>query len=439
MACKIPGEEKTMRLRARLVVALFSVVLLQSHLCAQNQPTDASTVQMRAVSLRVLQSKLALSASEGGTPDELAFLCGLTVISGYVIDNNSNDMILFGRVDPQRPRLHVEDLAVALRNAWFKYAKQQGHTIYYADPGCSIDPDPAVIQELRNAAKTMLQGEVEESALKNWGDVCGRPQTVRTMGIPAATHFAKVIVDADYYMKRLVDGSESLGLEGLTSLLDMTMTQAKEEILQSGKTSIPVESMNRFWFYPGQNRYAEDAGVVEIEKCPVVLLTELEHLAKDRITGTGRVNPLAQNFARSFSTSYNQVAEKRPLYYELEGLFRAVALAKIAKFKSVAVDFKCLLEHLPLVQTDVPPTLPGLSNARQFEHRWDVPNGYKIVRLCLPSCGGVDIGINVTASSFHHDQTGRLLRMKQALLSARSSSEALYWDFVLKTPYQPEQ
>jgi hypothetical protein len=439
MAGQTTREEKTMRSRAKLVIALFSVVLLQSHLYAQNQPATTTAVQMRAVSLRVLQSKLAPGAPEGGTPDELPFLCGLTVISGYVIDNDSNDMILFGRVDPQRPQLHVEDLAVALRNAWFKYAKQQGHTIYYADPGCSIDPDPAVIQELRNAAKTILQGEVEESALKNWGDVCGHPQTVRTMGIPATTHFAKVMVDADYFMKRLVDGSEFLGLEGLTSLVDMTMTQAKGEILQSGKTSIPIESMNRFWFYPGRNQYAEDAGIVEIEKCPVVLLTELEHLAKDKITGTGRVNPLAQSFTESFSTCYNQIAEKRPLYYELEGLFRTVALAKIAKFKNTGIDLQCLLDQLPLMQTDVPITLPGLSNVKQFEHRWDVPNGYKVVQLCLPSCGGVDIGINVTASSFHRDQTGRLPRVRQALLSARSSSEALYWDFVLKTPYQPEQ
>jgi hypothetical protein len=408
-------------------------------LYAQNQPTTATTVQMRAVSLRVLQSKLALSVPKCETPDELSFLCGLTVISGYVIDNDSNDVILFGRVDPQRPQLHVEDLAVALRSAWFKYPEEQGHSIYYPDPGCSIDPDPAVIQELRNAAKIILQGEVEESALKNWGDVCGQPQAVRTMGIPARTHFAKVMVDADYYMKRLVDGSESLGLGGLTSLLDMTMAQAKEEILQSGKTSIPIESMNRFWFYPGQNQYAEDSGIVEIQKCPVILLTELEFLAKDKISGTGKVNPLARSFAESFSTSYGQIAEKKPLYYELEGLFRTVALAKIAKFKNTVVDLEYLLDHLPLLQADIPRTLPGLSNARQFEHRWDVPNGYKIVQLCLPSCGGVDIGINVTASSFHRDQTGRLPRVKQALLSARSSSEALYWDFVLKTPYQPEQ
>jgi hypothetical protein len=426
-----------MRSRAKLVIALFSVVLLHSHLYAQNQPATTAAVQMRAVSLRVFQSKLAAALQEGRIPDELQLLCGLTVISGYVIDNDSNDMILFGRADPQRPPLHTEDLVVALRNVWFRYPREQGKAFDFADPGCSIDPDPAIIQELQNAARTILQAEVEESTLKNWGDVCGRPQTVRTIGIPARTHFAKVMVDADYFMKRLVDGSESLGVEGLTSLLDMTMTQAKEEILRSGKTSLPVESMNRFWFYPGRNRYAEDTGIVEIEKCPVILLTEQEHLGKTEITGTGRANPLAQKFADSFSVSYSQIAEKKPLYFELEALFRIVALAKIAKYQNVKVDFSYLLDHSPLSWVDVPLTLPGLANLKQFQHRRDVPDGYELLQLWLPSCGGVDIGINVTADSFDRDRTGRLPAMKRELLSARPSPEALYWDCVLKTPYRP--
>lgn len=428
-----------MKKRARLLISFLSVLLLQTYSYTQSQPASTTSEQMRAVSLRVLQGKLAFCVPEGQLPDEFEHICGLTVVSGYVIDNESNDMILFGRVDPQRPPLHMEDLAVALRNAWLKYATVRGNTRYYADPGCSIDPDPIVIQELQTAANAISQGKVEEDVLKNWDSVCSRPQAVRTMGIPATTHFANVLVDADYFMKRLVDGSESLGLESFTSLLDMTLAQAKEEILADGRTTIPVESMNRFWFYPGQNRYAEDTGIVEIEKCPVILLTEQEHLARDKIAGTGRVNPLAQKFADSFSTRYNQIAEKKPIYYELEGLFRTVALAKIAKYRNAGVDLDYLLNQFPLSQADVRPTLPGISNLKQFEHRWDLPNGYKILQLWLPSCGGVDIGINVTASNFVHDQTGRLHKVRRALLSARSSPQALYWDFVLGTPDEAAQ
>ena len=169
----------------------------------------------------------------------------------------------------------------------------------------------------------------------------------------------------------------------------------------------------------------------------MILLTEQEHLDKTEIKGTGRANPLAQKFADSFSASYSQIAEKKPLYLELEALFRIVALAKIAKYQSVNVDLSYLLDHSPLSWVDVPPTLPGLANLKQFQHRRDVAGGYELLQLWLPSCGGVDIGINVTADSFDRDRTGRLPAMKRELLSARPSPEALYWDTVLRTPYRP--
>jgi len=382
---------------------------------------------MRAVSLRVLQDTAARTPQRAA---ELRLLCGLTVLAGYVIDVDSKDLILFGQVEAKRPPLHAEDLAVALRNARLKYAERKGNTVTYSHPGCSIDPAPAVMHDLQMIGESIQRTEeIEEARFREWERVCGRPQTVKILGIPFATHFSRILVDADYCLKRLVDGSDSLGLDSFSSIPDMTLADAKEQIIRDGKTSIPLESMNRFWLYPGLTRYSEDNGIVEIASCPVILLTEEEHVVKNEIVGTNRTNPYAKKFADSFSAEYEKIAEKRPIYRELEGLFRFVALAKIWDFKHADVDLRYLLDACPLSPAVVPRTLAGLSNLKKIEHRQDVPGGVQVFQLYLPSCGGVDIGINITASDFVHDQTGRLAEIRRSLLDARRSSDSLYWDF----------
>ena len=109
---------------------------------------------------------------------------------------------VFGKVDTTSPDLYLEDFVIALRNAWWKYASLKGYTYYYSAPGCSIDPNPKTIQKLQQVGGKILStsGEVE-SSLKQWHAICSQPQKVRVLGIPFDSRFAKVMVDADYYMK----------------------------------------------------------------------------------------------------------------------------------------------------------------------------------------------------------------------------------------------
>jgi hypothetical protein len=417
-----------MNTNSRLPIAVLAMTLLLGCSCTKHQPARGTAVQMRALSLRVLQEKLARDGGDGNQDNNLRHLCGLSIISGYVIDDGSNDMILFGRVDSRRPPLHTEDLAVALRNAWLKYARVEGDTMYYANPGCSIDPDAAILQELHRAAGRISPGESEEVALIQWSRVCTRPQVVSIMGVPSS-HFAQIMIEADYLMKKLVGGSESLKLDSFESLIDMSMAQAKAAVLQNSNARLSVQSLDRFWFYPGKIRYAEDAGIVELETCPVILLSEQEHLHGVKVMRTGQVDPLALRFAASFSTLYGRIAEEKPIYYELEGLFRMVALAKIAYHQNLQVDLNYLLSQFPVSRAAVPTRLPGISNIRRFEHRQGIPNGYRILKLRIPSCGGVDIAINVTSSDLFKDPTGNLRALGPSLLATRPSSRSLHWDF----------
>jgi len=391
----------------------------------------------RAVSLKVLQEKTEECMAKGACPASILQICDIKKIAGYVIDEKSGDIILNGKIDDTSPPLYLEDFVIALRNTWMKYAERKEGTYYYSNPGCSIDPDPTVLNNLQEIAGRIFSKSNSDSVKKDfgrWRNVCGRPQTVRVMGIPYDSHFAKVMVDADYYMKRLVDGSETLGIDGFTSLTDMTLNIVRKEIEDGKPISVPLSSMNRFWFYPGENSFFEDKGVIYFKKSDVILLNEEEFLTKmGELAGAGRPNLLAQRFANNFSARYSEIAKARLVYAELEGLFRFVALSRILKYRKAlseaGINLDYLMNQFPVQDTHVERTLPGISNIKEFSNRKDTKVGYEVLYLWLPSCGGVEININVKEDSFVLDKTGGIANIRKAIIKARPSADSLYWKF----------
>lgn len=419
-----------------ILLLSFSLLLILPLSCASIKASQ-ETPKGRAVSLRVLQEKVKDCIARGNCPDNVLQLSGITKISGYVIDEKNRDLILIGKADNALPPLYLEDFVIALRNAWLKYAERKGNTSYYSNPGCSIDPNPRVIGELQDLAPQIFGGsdpdDVQRS-LGRWRSTCSQPQNVRVLGIPFDTRFAKVMVDADYYMKRLVDGSVTLDIEGFTSLTDMTLNIVRNDIERGRDISIPAQSMHRFWFYPGENEYEADKGVIHIKKSKVILLTEEEFLThRGEISGAGRPDPLANRFAESFSEKYAEIARREPIYAELEGLFRFVALAKLMKYKNAVseagISLDYLLNQYPIRTTSVGRTLPGRANVREFNQRTETAEGYNELFLWLPSCGGVGIDISIKDSTIMRDRTGSLLEIKGSVINTRPSPDTLYWDF----------
>ena len=415
-----------------LLLALFMAINTQA---VEPKELSAQPSKGRAVSLKVLEERVKVCMNTGECPEKIFEFCGLKKVIGFVIDDKNRDIILVGEVNTTSPPLHLEDFVVALRNAWLKYAVLQGNTYYYSAPGCSIDPNPTTIQRLQRLAHRVLSEQAEiEKAFQKWDTICSEQQTVRVLGIPFDSHFARVTVEADYYMKRLVDGSVFLGIEGFESLTDITLEKVKEAVVQNQPISIPISCLDRFWFFPGENRYLEDKGVVYIKKCQVKLLTEEEFLTgTGKVAGTGRANSLAQNFSENFTAKYEQISQRKPIYTELESLFRFVALAKVMKHKEtpseVGLSLNYFLTQYPLKRTLVDRTLPGLSHVKGFDHRRDFNGGYEVAQVRLPSCGGVSIDIRVSKDNILKDETGRLRKLREAVLKARSSPDDLYWDF----------
>ena len=407
----------------------------------------AERATIRAISLKVLQKKLKEHHGKGAFPGDLSRLGGITGILGYMVDNANRDIILIGKVESRLPALYLEDFVVALRNAWLKYSQVKENTYYYSDPGCTIDPDPNVLLKLDDIGRQIMNSsqdsEVEEN-IKQWEQICSSPQEVGVFGVPFHSRFAWVMVKADYDMKKLADGSDSLDIPGFSSLIDMELEIARKSILEAKPIAIPLSSMNRFWFHPGENTYLENENerMVLIDKCNVILLTEEEYLTRSgKVVGTGQANPYAREFTGKFSTYYSQIAEKRPIYHDLENLFRFVALAKILELKSphkgIGLNIDYLLNQYPVSTVVVKEQLPGRSNVKRFEHKRDIQTGAYIRQLWIPSCGGVSIAIHPEPGDFLKDNSGITNNLKKNLLDARTSSDELYWDYVEETEKGP--
>ena len=131
-------------------------------------------------------------------------------------------------------------------------------------PGCSIDPLPEVMQELQSFERRMppIGSDARAKALEEWRKIYRKPQTVRVLGISFDTRFAKVLVTADYDLKKLADDTDTLDVPRFTSILDMRIGMVREAIARNQRAVLSPSTMNRFWFYPDDNLYEESEGIV---------------------------------------------------------------------------------------------------------------------------------------------------------------------------------
>jgi Protein of unknown function (DUF1598) len=392
-----------------------------------------------SISLKALQGELLTCQAQGNCQDDTLKLYNVTRITGYVIDADAQDVILIGSSDPNAPALYVEDFVVALKNALHQYTRREGNTLYYSNPGVSIDPDPKVLQKLNLIASNISRsktGEERDAGIDVWCKQCELPQNVRVMGIPFDSHFAKVMVEADYLMKRIADGTAQV--DAFESLSDMTLRRAIEG-MQKNSNEASTISLNRFWFYPGTNTYSEDARATLITRADVILLDEAQYVSQEgQVAASGQVDPLARKFACDFSKAYSTVAAEPHyrIYAELQGLFRWVAVAKRMAadraFDAARFSPTWLLDGFHLTKASVPEKLDGVATVKRWDHVARNGNYREEMSLRLPSCGGVEIDLGKEKMRRIADGSGFLARVWQAVISARPNLKATHWRVVLR-------
>ena len=124
-----------------------------------------------------------------------------------------------------------------------------------------------------------------------------------------------MLVEADYHMKLVGMGLESGTLE-VPSYLDLIQ-------VPRGQSPPPLEVL-RWWFTLRYDavRATTDRNAFEIRGQGVQLLSEnqlLNHLG--RRTSTGKSEPLNQEFAVRFTSDFETLAQKYPVYTELQNVF----------------------------------------------------------------------------------------------------------------------
>ena len=272
--------------------------------------------------------------------------------------------------------------------------------------------------------------------LTEWNRICRRPQKVGVFGVPADSRYAAIMVQADYDMKSLVDGTDTLEIPGFRSLVDRKLDVARRDLEQGRPISMSLSSMNRFWFTSGHSRFARTDDATLFVETPVKLLTEQEHLTRrDGRRPTGGQDPMADAFCRSFTDVYEEIARARPIYAQLAGLYRVACCAGLMVERDGEIvkgfGLEGLLDGGGIPNVDVPDTVPGRSNIRELSHRTTHANGYSEQYLWLPSCGGVEIDCSRDCDEIvpHGFEIGRIPKQ----IRRERPMNRLSWNYQLAT------
>jgi hypothetical protein len=386
------------------------------------RPADKKKITQQAISLRDLKADLA-------APDAPLFY-GATSLRGFIFreDEDGKDCILLTFVEPDEPALRAEDFAVAYQNV------SGGHQ----RPACTINPRAETLQglsKLEREIRAAASSSAIEALLAKWRRLAGSPQDVIVFGVPANTHFAKVMVDADYELKSVCNGAERI--EGLVALTQRCLDGARAEIASRGVLAGAKSSFNRFWFNPGSPALyrTDESRSVILGKCPVVLLTEEEAVtAGGGLAGKKLPDPLAKRFAADFTARYPAIAGRKPLYRELENLYRFVALVDLLLkaapdpgTKNLVRDFVAAVR---IMRYPFRATLNGKFSLDRLEVVQRTPEGLRHVQLWLPSCGGVSVDVHPHLIAHRlPDPQGLVPAVTRAVVAARPSRHAAHWAF----------
>jgi hypothetical protein len=291
--------------------------------------------KLRMISLRALDARLA--EEQGRVQDRLddvRFLAGLQRIQYIFVYPEHHDIVLAGpaegwKVDARghvvgdttgRPAIMVDDLIVALRTA--DAAARTGLT-------CSIDPTPEGLQRLQTFAQTLSsadQGSVD-ALEQSMADALGM-QNVAIAGVPADSHFARVMFAADYRLKRLAMAFDRSPVRGLPSYI---------QTVSGGKGVLNTQQ--RWWLSTNYEpiRKSPDGMAWEVRGQGVKCMTEDELLAGGDRQRTGEASPAAQRWADMFTAKYDELATREPIFGDLRNVMDlAVVAALIQKEGLVA-------------------------------------------------------------------------------------------------------
>lgn len=294
-------------------------------------PELARPSKLRKVSLTRLEAVMAQRLATGqGLTDDMKYLAGLTRLRNVFCYPETGDVVIAGPAEGFGPNvagrmigiqtgravLELQDLAVALRA--FPPGGKEAKTL-----GCSIDPTPEGLAQMRQFLVNIQGRTTPADAGKiaaGLRETLGL-QTVSIQGVSAQTHFAQVLVEADYRMKLI-----GIGLEE-------PLVKIPSYVSRANPRSVARNALQRWYFTPNYDcvRVSDDRLAMELEGDGVKLIGEDELVRADGTrVQSGAVDRASQEFVRTFTQKYGELAAREPVYAQLRNLIdMAIAAAYI--------------------------------------------------------------------------------------------------------------
>jgi len=272
-------------------------------------------IPMRKVSLKRLNQALKEHHQKVPIPqlsEDMRYLGGLQRIQYILVYPEQNDIVLVGpgegwKVSDDgaivgqttgRPVLLLDDLLSALRAE----GTRQKDSI-----SCSIDPSPEGIARLR--AFVSSQRTFTEKALSGIEKALG-DQTITVTGVPANTHFARVLVAADFRMKRLAMGFEKAPISGMPDYMTMLGSSPKGV----------NDMLPRWWLTTNYEPMHRDAAGLswELRGQGVRCMSSTDFFDGQGVQkNTAPANPVAKKWADTMTNKYDALSDKISVFAEL--------------------------------------------------------------------------------------------------------------------------
>ena len=384
---------------------------------------------LRKVSLTRLEKHVQLCLALGRRPDEeMLHLAGLEKINYVLVYPATGDLVLVGPAGPWRtddegrdvsrhtgrPVLQLDDLVVL-----FRYL----HATPQATFTCSIDPTQQGLARTKAFAEassaTPLKPGQRADWLKKVRDCMGR-QNISVEGIDPRTRVARVLVEADYRMKLVGMGLEE-GTVDVPSYLDLIQVAPGE--------APPPLSVLRWWFTQKYSAVvaSKDHDAFEIRGPGVQVLSENELLTKlGEQVHTGQSDATNQEFANRFTSHFDELARKYPVYADLENIFDLSLVAALVEQEKLAERVgwhrTCFgdPQQYAVALGPAPQSVESVINHRRVNGK----------HLLVGVSGGVlaEPWRYVRADNMQTDSDGRLANGRAASAAGDLPLEAWWWD-----------
>ena len=277
--------------------------------------------ELRKVSLNRLEQAIAKKLAAGEAPeDAMMLLAGMTRLEYVFFYPETGDIVIAGPAEgfmsdsvgrqvgiaSGRSTLLLEDLIVALRA--FGPTGQKTATV-----AVSIDPT----QEGLSRMQTFLQQFGKRAVPADTSQIVANlqqslgAQTVSVTGVSPNTHFANVLVEADYRMKLIGIGMEE------------PPVRIRSYVSRANPSTVSRNALLRWYFVPDYEsvRVTDDGNAIQLVGESVKLVGADELVRSDGTRQqTKRSDRASKQFVDSFTRLYPQLAAKVPAYGQLSNL-----------------------------------------------------------------------------------------------------------------------